>query len=72
MPYVFIGQELRKYRKQAGLSQTRLAEKLSASLRSVQQWEADRTSIDSDKADGVLAAVKRLASRAARKQGAKR
>jgi DNA-binding transcriptional regulator YiaG len=60
----YIGQRLRRMRKRAGLTQAGLAEALGVHWRSVQDWEADRTAVDSYKAEALLTAVAKMPRRA--------
>ena len=61
MPRVYIGRRLRRARKRLKLSQMRLAEILGVHWRSIQDWEAERTAVDSFKAKALLDAIAGLA-----------
>lgn len=62
----YIGHRLKQMRKRAGLTQAGLAKVLGVHWRSVQDWEADRTAVDTFKAGAVLAAAAKVAARAGR------
>jgi len=64
---IHIGHRLKQMRKRAGLTQAGLAEVLGVHWRSVQDWESDRTAVDTFKAEAVLAAVAKLPARAGRR-----
>ena len=44
-----LGEQIRKYRTEAGLTQEKLAEKLSVSSQAVSSWEQDKYAPDLDK-----------------------
>jgi len=61
MTRLYIGDRLKALRQRAGLSQVALAKALGVHERSIQDWEAERTAVDSYKAKALLDAANRLA-----------
>ena len=68
MPRRHIGNRLRPLRDRAGLSQRAFAAKLGVPWRSYQDWEYDRSAVDSFKADALLALAEKIAGETKRKK----
>jgi len=63
MVRVLIGKKLKKLRQKAGMTQRAFADTLGVHWRSVQDWEAERTEVDSFKAKALLEAASELAGK---------
>jgi len=71
MARVKIGKDIKRLRERAGMTQRAFADTLGVSWRSVQTWEADRVSVDSRKAESLLADAGKLARKPKRKENTK-
>ena len=69
MPREQVGARLRALRVGAGLTQKGFAARLGVPWRSYQDWEYDRSAVDSFKADALLALAEKIVRETKRKKG---
>jgi len=71
MTRVHIGERLKALRGRAELSQKAFAGALGVHWRSVQDWEANRTAVDSYKAEALLKAAEAVVKKAKKRRASK-
>lgn len=72
MPREHIGDRLKARRAGAGLTQKGFAARLGVPWRSYQDWEYNRSAVDSFKAAALLAAAKKIAMQGKAKKAKRR